>query len=306
MLDAHQLNVFLVAAESLNFTVAARELHMTQPSVSQHIQELERHFGTRLFLRLGRRLKLTDAGEALVPLAREMSALSIRIDERMESLRGEVYGHLTIGCSTTPGRYLLPGLLASFLRRHPKVEATCQVSSRQRALEMLDEGLAHLAVSSARHAFKKDVEFRKFFTDPIVLIAPLGHPWAQRSSIQPADLTQADFILREEMSGTRAAVIEGLGKFGLGIDQLRVVLTLGSSEAIALSVQEGIGVAFISGMVYERLARDRVALIEVAGLSLSQDIFIGRHKRRPATAAQTAFWEFIFDQADRAAGLTAE
>ena len=133
MLDAHQLNVFLVAAESLNFTVAARELHMTQPSVSQHIRELERHFGTRLFLRLGRRLELTDAGEALVPLAREMSALSIRIDERMESLRGEVYGHLTIGCSTTPGRYLLPGLLASFLRRHPKVEATCQVSSRQRA-----------------------------------------------------------------------------------------------------------------------------------------------------------------------------
>ena len=80
MLDAHQLNVFLTAAETLNFTRAARELNMTQPSVSQHVQELERHFGTALFDRSGRKVSLTDAGEALLPLAREIVTLSIRID----------------------------------------------------------------------------------------------------------------------------------------------------------------------------------------------------------------------------------
>ena len=78
MLDVHQLNVFLVAAETLNFTQAAQQLHMTQPSVSQHIQGLERHFDTLLFLRNGRNLELTDAGMALLPLAKEAVMLSMR------------------------------------------------------------------------------------------------------------------------------------------------------------------------------------------------------------------------------------
>lgn len=299
MLDAHQLNVFLTAAETMNFTRAARELNMTQPSVSQHIQELEQHFDTRLFVRAGRKLSLTDAGAALLPLAREIVALSIRIDEKMESLKGEVFGHLLVGCSTTPGRYILPGLLASFLQKHPKVEATCHVSSRQRAVELLCEGHLHVALASARD-FCRDVEFRKFMSDPVVLIAPRDHPWARQSQIDPGELILADFILREDGSGTRATVAEGLAHLGLSLDRLRTVLTLGSSEAIALAVQEGIGVAFVSQTVVERLVPKRVAPISVRGLSLVQDIYIGRYPRRPATAAQTAFWEFVTDPENEA------
>ena len=88
VLDAHQINVFLTAAKTLNFTAAARQLHMTQPSVSQHIQALEQHFRTTLFVRKGRRMVLTDAGEALVPLARRMVDWSVRIDETMEARQG--------------------------------------------------------------------------------------------------------------------------------------------------------------------------------------------------------------------------
>ncbi len=86
VLDVHQLNVFLASAETLNFTRAAKQLHMTQPSVSQHIQGLERHFDLPLFIRSGRNLELTDAGLALLPFAREAVSLSVRIDETMESL----------------------------------------------------------------------------------------------------------------------------------------------------------------------------------------------------------------------------
>ena len=128
MLDAHQLNVFLAAAESLSFTQAAQQLHMTQPSVSQHIQALERHFDMQLFLRNGRNLELTDAGMALLTLAREAVTLSIRIDETMESLKGNVHGHLIVGCSTTPGKYILPNVLARFHKKYPQVRVTCQVS----------------------------------------------------------------------------------------------------------------------------------------------------------------------------------
>jgi DNA-binding transcriptional LysR family regulator len=115
MLDVHQLNVFLVAAEALSFTQAAKRLHMTQPSVSQHIQSLESLFGMQLFIRSGRNLILTDGGLALVPLAREAVALSQRIEETMESLKGQIHGHLVIGCSTTPGKYIFPRSWQSFI-----------------------------------------------------------------------------------------------------------------------------------------------------------------------------------------------
>ncbi len=294
MLDCHQLNVFLAAAETLNFTQAARRLNMTQPSVSQHIRELERHFGSRLFVRSGRKVALSDAGVSLLPMAREMVGMSIRIDECMETLKGEVFGHLQVGCTTTPGRYVLPGLLAGFLQRYPKVEATCHVGTRQRAVEMLCEGQLHVALAGALE-FGRDLEFRRFMSDPIVLIAPLTHPWAQRPSLGPDDLLLADFIFREEGSGTRATVAEGLARLGLSLDRLRTVLTLGSAEAIALAVQEGIGVGFVSQTVVERLVPGRVAPILVDGLHLEQDIYLGRYPRRPGTSAQTAFWDFVTD-----------
>ena len=108
MLNTHQLNVFLTAAETLSFSEAARRLHMSQPSVSQHIQSLERHFDRELFIRSGRQVILSDAGRALVPLAREMVNRLQVIEETMRSLDGGVFGHLLVGCSTTPGKYILP------------------------------------------------------------------------------------------------------------------------------------------------------------------------------------------------------
>ena len=148
MLDAHQLNVFLAAAETLNFTKAAERLHMTQPSVSQHIQSLEQHFGMDLFVRAGRRIELSDGGMALVPLARELVRQSIHIEENMASLKGEVHGHLLVGCSTTPGKYILPHLLARFHDMHPRVQVTCQVTSQSHAAQMLYDGDTHFALTS--------------------------------------------------------------------------------------------------------------------------------------------------------------
>lgn len=294
MLDAHQLNVFLTAANTLNFTAAARQLHMSQPSVSQHIQALEAHFDMPLFIRSGRHLQLSAAGETLQPLAREMVGLSHRIEETMESLKGEIFGHLLVGCSTTVGKYVLPFLLAEFMRRHPKVEASCFVTPRKVAIEMLCEGGVHLALASARD-FCRDVEYHRLITDPVILIAPLNHSWAGRNQIGVDELLEADFILREKGSGTRAVMEEGLQDLGLSVDELRTVLTLGNSEAIALAVQEGIGVGFVSRMVVARLVKDNVARVKVQGLEMNQEIHIGRYLARPATRSQSAFWDFLVD-----------
>lgn len=293
MLDTHQLNVFLAAAEALNFTQAAARLHMTQPSVSQHIQALEHHFGQVLFIRSGRTLQLSEAGMALVPLARDIVSRSVHIEEMMKSLEGEVHGHLLVGCSTTPGKYILPHLLADFHRLYPQVKVSCHVASQMEALERLCEGEIHLALVSQPEMAPRELELRMFTVDPVVLIAPLDHPWAQRDMIEPEELYSGDFILREEGSGTKRAVDAGLAAIGIEKDRLETLLILGNSEAIALAVEEGIGVGFVSNMVYTKLVQDRVALVNVHGLHIQRDIFIGRHSRRPATVAQTAFWDFI-------------
>lgn len=295
MLDAHQLNVFLTAAETLNFTEAARLLNMTQPSVSQHIQTLEQHFQTSLFIRSGRQLTLSDAGLALMPMARQMVRLSVRIDETMESLRGEVHGYLRVGCSTTSGKYVLPFLLAHFLRQHPKVQATCQVAPRVQAVEDLCDGKVHVALASPEEFSRREVEYRLFFTDPILLIVPNNHPWAFREVIEPEELVDADFILREEGSGTREVAERGLSDLDLELGDLNTILTLGNSEAIALAVQEGLGVGFVSRFVNSRLVPDGVTPVTVRGLSLHQDVYIAQNARLQPTKAQSAFWQFVTD-----------
>ena len=296
MLDTHQLHVFLIAAETRNFTEAAQKLHMSQPSVSQHIQSLEQQFGLTLFNRAGRHLELTDAGIALVPLAREMVGRSVQIKETMESLKGDVYGHMLVGCSTTPGKYVLPQLLAEYHRHYPRVRVTCQVAPQKTTLQMLCDGEVHFALASDYLITCKDVEFRQFMTDPVILICPLDHPWATRPHIEPEELREADFIVREENSGTRNAVRTALGSHDIAEDELNVLLTLGSSEAIAIAIQEGIGVGFVSSMVYTRLVENRVATVQIRGMHIERKIYFGRNIRIPASAAQVAFWEYLDTQ----------
>lgn len=295
MLDAHQMNIFLIAAQTLNFSEAARRLHMTQPSVSQHIQSLEQQMGVQLFNRSGRHLTLTEAGETLFPRAREFVKQSQQIEEMMASLHGEVFGHLQFGCSTTAGKYILPKLLAGFRGIYPNVQITCHVTDNQTALQMLIEGKVHLTLAHEQVAYK-DIEFRKFMDDPVVLVVYPEHPWAERGVIETEELLDGDFILREEGSGTREVLTKSLPEVGLSLDQLSTVMVLGNSEAISLAVQEGIGAAFLSKLVVSSpLGRGDLWKVDIPALKLSQEIWLGRNIHQAATQAQAAFWEFVHD-----------
>ena len=292
MLDPHQLRVFLVASETLNFSRAGERLNMSQPSVTQHIQLLEAHFNAPLFIRSGRRLTLTETGLTLVPLARQLVTLSLRTDEVMDSLRNEVHGQLVIACTTTPGKYILPVLLAGFMQKYPMVQARCDVHSRSKALTLLEEGKVHVALSSSMEEFDQNIEFQKFLTDPVVLIAPKQHPWAQRVEVELEELITARFIFREETAGTYRVVRAGLADRGININDLQTILTVGNSEAIGIAVQRGVGVGFVSNMVYENMVEGKVAKIRVNGLELYQDIYLCRHRFHSFGSLQTAFWEY--------------
>lgn len=293
MFSLHELQIFLTAAEFGNFSEAARRLHISQPAVSQAISSMEKHFATDLFLRQGRSVRLTEAGQALKPMARELLSVARRLNETMASLHGEVVGEINVGCSTTSGKYLLPGLIARFRGQFPQVRINVLVSSRDSVIRRLLSGQVTLGVSSKR-VDHRDLEYKNFFTDEVILVVPADHPWSNYRLVYPDDLLDEPIILREEGAGTLEVMLEGLRQYDISPDMLNVAMVLGNAEAIEMAVEESLGIAFISRLAAARgLALGRIVEVQVEGMSLKRDISLARNRRFPATRAQAEFWEFV-------------
>lgn len=296
MLDPDSLQVFVVAAETENFSRAARQLHMSQPAVSQHISQLEKQLGIQLFDRHGRRIRLSAKGAALLPMAREFLRTHRRLQEAASELVGEVVGQLVIGCSTTSGKYLLPRLLAWYRERYPLVRATVIVRTRSQVIEQLASGELDVAVTN-EPVPRAGLRYHRFFQDEIVLVVPAEHPWAQCGEVQPQALHDERFIMREPASGTYMTVSNALRQVGVDIEDLETVLTIENSEAAALAVQEGLGLAFIPCMAAHRcVALGRVKPVRIAGTSMTRWIYLVERTTGPRSAAVSAFWRFVHEE----------
>lgn len=293
VLDLNALNVFLSVADHGSFTEAGRRLQLTQPAVSQTIQNLERQLGVELFDRQGKTVRLTEAGQVLRPMASELLGAARRVSETMVSLHGEVIGELNIGCSTASGKYLLPGLIARFCQQFPRVRINVLVTSRESVIKKLITGAIPLGISSKRLEHY-DLEYQNFFLDDVILIAPSNHRWSSYRQIYPDDLLDEPLILREETSGTWEVLLEGLGRCDITPDMLKVAMVLGNAEAIEMAVEEGIGVAFISRLAAARgLELGRIVEVDVTGMDLKRNLYILRNRRAPLTRAQSEFWSFV-------------
>jgi DNA-binding transcriptional LysR family regulator len=213
------------------------------------------------------------------------------IEEAMASLQGTLRGHLQIACSTSAGKYILPHLIARFRELNPDVRVTVSVCAPDAAIERVCDGRSQLGILSSE-AGCREVEYRRFFIDRVVLIAPRAHPWATRESVLPEDLVDEPFILGAEIAGTRRVMQAGLLEHSIRIHDLDVVMELGNAEAIESAVEAGIGIAFVSRLVAQRgIAAGYVAEIPVDGLCLERELFMIRNSRRAQTRVQAAFWE---------------
>jgi len=296
MLELYELNVFVQAAEAMSFTGAAKRLHISQPAVSMQIHNLEKRLNMALFDRSGRNIRRTEAADTLLPLAREILNYGTHIEEAMASLRGGLSGHLQLGCSTSGGRYILPHLIARFRQLHPNVRVTVGICTPTDAVDQVCDGRAQLGILSSE-ASCRDVEYRPFYQDRVVLIVPENHPWAAEKAIAPQELISQPFILREETAGTRHVMQTGLLEHDVRLNDLDTVMELGSAEAIVTGVEAGIGIAFISQMVASRaIEMGCVVKVPVEGVSLKRQLHIIRHSRRAQTRAQEAFWDFCHTQ----------
>jgi DNA-binding transcriptional LysR family regulator len=294
-----ELKIFIAAAEEKNFSRAAERLNLSQSAISQNIQAIEKTYGVPLFVRRGRNVELSEAGQTVLPAAREVLNAARLFEDTLLNINQDVGGELVIGCSTSAGRYLMPTLLSLFQQEYPSVRSRVRVMSRDSVLErVLGESLP-IGVTSRRFEHR-ELESAALFDDPIVLIVHPVHPWASYGRAMPADLIDQPIIMREESSGTVGAISEGLKEHSITLDMLHTTMELGAAEAIEMAVERGMGIAFVSEMVAARgLAMGRICKVEVEGLHLNRTVWMSRRVGYPFTRAQSLFWQFAQGMRER-------
>jgi DNA-binding transcriptional LysR family regulator len=285
-MNLNHLAVFHAVAQAGGMTLGAERLDVSQPAVSKQVRELESALGVHLFDRIGRRVRLSQAGETLAGYARRLFALAHEAEQAMADVRAVGRGRLAVGASTTIGTYLLPGVAAAFWRRHPgvellvEIENTEQVHSRLAGHE-LDVGLTEGFVE------QEELDAEVFHRDELVVIAPPGHRLAGSPRVPLSALREEPFILREPGSGTRAVEERALARLKLPV---RVALALGSTEAIKRVVAEGVGLAIVSRLsVRAECAAGTLAVLPVAGLRIERPLHLVRRKGRRDGPALQAF-----------------
>jgi DNA-binding transcriptional LysR family regulator len=285
-MDVRDLEVFLSVAKHLNFTRAGEEVHLSQPSVSVRVRQLERDLGIKLFEQLGKKVALTEAGRLLIPYARRVVAALDDARHVIEEIQGLERGVLRIGASTTPGIYLVPNLIAGFKRLYPKIEVHLEIKDTRRVEEGLIRNDYDFGFVGG-HLVGDEVKIVPWRTDEVVLIAPPEHPLAQRKQVQLKQLAGQQFIFRESGSATRRAVNEELRSLNL---QLEAVMEMDNPEAVKQAVQAGLGVAFLSRFaVGMELRAGTLVVVRARGLTIRRELKIAYRKDKHLSRAAQAF-----------------
>lgn len=295
MVDINRLKAFIQAAETLSFSDTGKRLHVSQPTVSKYISDLEREFGVPLFDRSENKLRLTEVGQTLLPWARKLVKQSYGLEEMAKSLQGKVAGHLKIACTTAAGKYILPRLAARFRQQHPQVNISILACTQVDVIATLLKEEADMGVVSFE-AGGSGLDCQYFLTDHIILIVPSNHPWATRQFIEPEELIGEALLMREPTSGTRRTLLSELAIHDISLDDLNVLLEIGNAEAIVAAVGAGLGVAFVSRLAAAyALAFECVIEVPVKSLDLRRKICIARPTLAVTNRPQEVFWNFIHD-----------
>ena len=299
MIDLTRIRAFIIAAETLSFSEASKQLHLTQPTISHHIKTLEKNLGVALFERRGNQLVLTEAGTMLVPWARKLILQSNEIQELMGALQDKAVGHLRIACSAASGKYVLPHIAARFRKRFPDVHVSILPCSSEEIVPRLLEDEANLAVVT-HELDSHSIQAQTLYVDTIQMIVPADHPWASRDDLSPSDLLDEKIIMREASSGSRRVVLSELSKHDIQYEDLDVFLEIGNAEGIVQAVGAGYGVSFVT----ENLAQEgkdlgKVDIVKMADWNLHRRVFLARRILNTPQRVTDAFWSFVHDPSNK-------
>lgn len=293
-MDLRLFEIFCTVYEEKSFSRAAERLYLAQPTISQHIKTLEDYFGVKLFNRLGRQATPTRAGELLFQSGRPILELKKATIVSMRKMIHRLEGDLVIGASTIPGEYILPGIVSRVVGRFPAVRIIERISDTAGVITAVKDGAVELGFTGAQSA-EEALEFKKFASDELILIAPNNADWKRRRQITPAGLFEHPFIMREPGSGTRLAVEKHLYGLNKKLSDLRIIAEVGSTTALKEAVKANVGVALISSLaVRDEIKYGLLLSIPIRGVKRwTRDFFVVRDTRRAASPICEEFFDFV-------------
>jgi DNA-binding transcriptional LysR family regulator len=294
-LTIRQLRVFCTVARHLSYTRAAGELGCQQPTASALVAELERATRLTLLEQRGKHLILTDEGRELYAHAQQVVAAADEAWWAMAERRGHgaaASRPLRVAADTTVGTYVLPRLLGAFRRQHHNLVLRLHIANREAVRAALLAGEADLAIAG-RPPEIDGLVAEPFLANPLVAVASPGHVLVGQGQVRLARLAEEVFLLREEGSGTRAAVEELFEVAGI---PLKVGMVLGHVEAIKRAVAAGLGVSVLSALAVQREVRYRtLAILDVEQFPIQRRWYIARLAEHPLTAGAESFIRFLHE-----------
>ena len=296
-LTFRQLQVFEAAATHLNFSLAAKQLFLSQPAVSMQIKQLESSIGLSLFEQIGKQIHLTEAGHELLHYSRNFSLQLKEMDALFSEMKGLEHGRLDISVVST-ANYFMPQLLAKFIHLHPKIQVGLHVANRDAVIKQLTENRTDLAIMGLPPE-GTDMLSQSFMQNPLVVIAAPDHPLTRIKKIQPQQLAQEVFLLREQGSGTRDVVERFFAGHRM---KLPSHMEMDTNEAVKQSVQAGMGLGIISRHSIEmELETGRLLVLNVEHFPIVRHWHIVHLKNKRLSTAAQAFQQFLLTEAERLA-----
>ncbi len=290
-----QLQVFEAVARRLSYTRAAEELHLTQPAVSIQVRQLEQSVALPLFEQIGKKVFLTEAGEELQHYSRAIAEQLAEAEAVIEGLKGLHRGRLKITVATT-ANYFVPNLLAAFNHRYQGVNIVLDVTNRSGLLKQLEYNETDIVIMG-QPPTGHDLEFEPFRDNPLVIVAPPGHPLARRKRIPLSQLRDQTFLVREPGSGTRIAMERFFADRGLTV---RTGMEVGSNEAIKQSVQAGLGLGLLSrDTLAMELKLRLLKILNVDNFPIMRSWYVVHRRGKRLSSFARVFKDFLLNKTPR-------
>lgn len=261
------LRVFLAVYQTQNVTRAAERLHMTQPTVTRAVQELERYYGVRLFERINRRLYITQSGRQLYARAVHIVGSFDRMEKELKNW--DEFGLLRIGATPTLASVLLPKTLMTFEKKHPKLRVRCSVENGTHLQEALADDRLDFALIEGEVA-AEHLHAEPFSEDRLILLLPPDDPRRNAPALTLRELAESPLLLREKGSMGRSFLDRVFATHDLPLEPLMESI---STHAIIQAVHAGLGISFLP----QRLIRHSVESGFVATRAVDDEPFVRRN-----------------------------
>ena len=275
MLNLNQLRIFYFAAKYGSFSAAAEALFVTQPAVTKQIQQLQAAHGVKLLNRFGKKMVLTDAGEALYSFADKIFQIESQAEENLRDFQQRKSGRLRIHASESFGAYYLPFVINPFRKKYPRIHIAVNIFTNQQIVEntiKLENDLGFIS-SPLEH---KKLVVSEILEDRLILIVPPSHPFARKKVLDPRKLEGQPIIMHEKGSASRNIVDEFIRKNNLFVS---ITLELSNNEAIKRAVEQSLGLSLISeNVVREEIERKKLKPIPLTDPTLKRKFYLIYHK----------------------------